>query len=379
MIDNTGQPRAVWQYLSAAGNCNETGKVLLPPTGTDDAYLYNPLSDGNNDLVWRAQVKQPAGLQPNAQWRAVFAQNIYGKGAWNYDFAYTAQKAFVIDPQNARHLLVGADQVYETTNADSLSPAPTWKPIGPPVPTGQQTLYVTAIAIAPSATNYVYVATRDQHVYLTTQDGGTSWMECDSGLYNPNNVGPVLSMSIDPNNPSHVFAVSSQWWGTAKVWELGSASTLVDNPCNETWANRSGPANLTVYSIVADWQYSDPNKQIPPNLYVASDRGVYKSTDDGQTWNSFGSGLPNAQVFDLQSAPWGASPATSVLVAATYGRGGYEIALPEPAPAPKPPPLLRRPISQTTPWISPMRPPWAEGKEQPVPPGIPAQPQKPKP
>jgi hypothetical protein len=354
MIDNSGQPSAVWQPLSTPGVCGETGKVLLPPSGANYSYMYNTLSDGNFDLVWRAQVTQPAGLQPTTPWTPIFSQNVYNKGDWNYSLGYTSEHTFVMDPYNPRRLLLGADQVYETTNADYTSPLPTWNPIGPSVPTSVQSScasggfcrFVTAIAIAASAPNYVYVATNDDHLWLTTNDGG-EWIPCDSnGLYDPG--GAIFSMSIDPNNPQHVFAVSSQWWGTSKVWELGSSSGWAQYPCKQQWVNRSGPSNLSVYAIVADWRYS------PPHLYIGSDRGVFNSTNLGGSWLRFGSGLPNTQVYDLESGPWSNSPLTNVLVAATYGRGAFAIALPQSSPAP----LVVPPKHQPPVWVPPFRPPW---------------------
>jgi hypothetical protein len=373
MAGNNAQLNAPWQYIGAGG---ETGKVLLPVSGTGYAYVYNPLSDGNNDLVWRTQITPQTPLQSASGWTPIFAQNIYGLGGGNYGFAYTSQKAFVMDPYNASRLLVGADQLYETTNADSASPAPKWNAIGPlppVVPAGTAGSYVTAVAIAPSASNYVYVATSDNHVWATQSDGRSSngqlcnaqlcdgWTENDNGMYDPGNIGAVVSMSVDPTNSQHVFAVTSQWWGTSQVWELGSPSSSGQ----QTWVSRSGPGNLTVFSIFVDWRFS------PPSLYIGTDRGVFNATSpsSSSSWTPFGSGLPNAQVFDLQSAPWVSSPPTTVLAAATFGRGALEIGLvgpPTTHPSPPPP----RPAAPG--WTPPMRPPWAEGTQ-----GIPPRPPTP--
>lgn len=377
MAGNNAQLDAVWQYTGTGG---ETGKVLLPATGTGYAYVYNPL-DGNNNLVWRTQLTPQTPIQPSTQWTPIFTQNIYGLGNGNnYGFAYTSQKAFVMDPYNVSRLLAGADQVYETTSADRTSPPPMWSAIGPlppPVPAGTAGSYVTAIAIAPSASNYVYVATSDNHVWVTQSDGRSSngqlcnaqlcdgWTENDSGMYDPQNIGAVVSMSVDPNNPQHAFAVTSQWWGTSQVWELGQPSPSGQ----QTWVSRSGPGNLTVFSIFVNWRYS------PPNLYIGTDRGVFSASNSSSaaSWTPFGSGLPNVQVFDLQSAPWATLPPTTVLAAATFGRSAFEIALVEP-PTTRPSPALRR---QAAPgWVPPMRPPWAEGRQG-IPPRPPAPPPKP--
>lgn len=290
-------------------------------------------------------------FEPTSQWTPIFTLQVYGQdNGNNWNFAYTPQKAFVMDPYNPRRLLVGADQVYETTNADYATP--TWSKIGPPVPAGQQP-YVTTIAIAPSASNYTYVATNDGHVWVTTNDGG-KWAELDDGLFSPGSVGNVLAITIDPANPQHAFAVTGQWWGTSQVWELQPAAIMGQ----QTWVSRFGPGNLTVYTLFADWQNS------PPLLYIGTDRGVFSATNpvSAASWKPFGQGLPNAQVYDLQGATGTSSPDTTVLAAATFGRGVFEILLNEPAPAPVAPAIARiatqQPVALAT---SPFEPPWVEG------------------
>lgn len=304
MASGNDQPNATWQYLQSGG---ETGKILLPPANATFAYLYNPLSDNNYDLVWRAFCI--GNLNPTENWTPILTQNIYGSG--NYNAAYTVQKAFVSDNQNPGRLLVGADQVYETTQAASLAASPiVWNPIGPPP---VKSVYVTAIAIAPSAPETIYVATNDQHVWMTSNNG-SSWNPCDTGLFSVAN-GAIQAICVDPNDASHAFAVSGQWWGTSKVWELSSGQ--------HSWTSRSGPNNLTVYAIVVDWQYAQPC------LFIGTDRGVYVSANLGAAWSNFGITtnyyltLPKAQVFDLQSGPISATE--NLIAAATYGRGAFEI------------------------------------------------------
>ncbi len=361
MVVNSVQPNAVWQY---AGKGNETGKVLLPPAGSNYAYLYSTLYDSNNDLVWRAQITPQSGLQPSTQWTSILIQNVYGLGNYgNYGLAYNSQKAFVMDPYNARRLLIGSDQVYETTDADYASPAPTWNAIGPQPPAvqaGKAGRYVTAIAIAPSDPVYIYAATSDQHVWVTSNDGRT-WTENDNGMYNVAG-GAVLAMSVDPNNSEHVFAVTGTWGGT---WELEPSASG-----QPSWQNRSGPRKLNVNTIFVDWQYSGPN------LYIGTDRGVFSANNPSSpaSWAPFGSGLPNVAVLDLQSIPWATSPPTSALVAGTYGRSAFETVLTEPASTPGSPP--KAPPGPAPAWITPLRPPWGEDRQG-IPPRPPAPPPKP--
>ncbi len=57
-------------------------------------------------------------------------------------------------------------------------------------------------------------------------------------------------------------------------------------------------------------------------LIVASDFGVFVSSNNGATWNTLGTNLPNVVVDQLTVNPNG------ILVAATHGRGIWTIAAP---------------------------------------------------
>ena len=57
-------------------------------------------------------------------------------------------------------------------------------------------------------------------------------------------------------------------------------------------------------------------------LYVASDVGVFRSTNGGTTWKTAGSKLPMVPVTDLEYRT-----ASNTLYAATFGRGMFTLAL----------------------------------------------------
>ncbi len=60
----------------------------------------------------------------------------------------------------------------------------------------------------------------------------------------------------------------------------------------------------------------------PATLYVGTDLGVFRSIDDGGSWERFSPGLPHVRVEDLVL-----NPATGVLVASTHGRGMWRLFL----------------------------------------------------
>jgi len=304
---NLAEGQIAWQYLNCGG---ETGKVLRA-VSSDYVYLYNPL-DGNGNLVWRA-LRPPGG-----SWEAIYTNPIFGQG--NYGAAYGTQKAFVMDPSNAQRLLLGAFQVYETTNATATTPV--WNPISNVLSNNQ---FIVALAVAPSDGNTIYASTADGNVWVTANNGGI-WSSCSSGLPATSS-SQVVDLRVDPNNPSHVFAVTNSPWGAPtypasfpNLWEMTAG---VEG--GGTWANISeqnvaavSEVNVNAYTVFVDWQYAIPC------LFAGTDLGVYVSVDDGANWNNFVFDLPNVCVRDLQGDAWN-TPSTNLLVAATYGRGAWAI------------------------------------------------------
>jgi xyloglucan-specific exo-beta-1,4-glucanase len=55
---------------------------------------------------------------------------------------------------------------------------------------------------------------------------------------------------------------------------------------------------------------------------VASDVGVYVTSDGGTTWRTLGSGLPNLPVDDIELVS-----SSNELFAGTFGRGMWKVSL----------------------------------------------------
>ena len=118
-------------------------------------------------------------------------------------------------------------------------------------------------------------------------------------------------MAFDPIDPNILYAVMNGFSGgvpagvfrttlTAGSW---TTSPAVDVPCGAVALD--GTTN-------------------PTTLYVGTDLGVIRSTDDGATWSVLDDlRFPRVPVFDL-----GFNAQAGVLRAGTYGRGVWEFALP---------------------------------------------------
>ena len=302
-IKYTGYP--VWNSTGQVPNnqdgagAGEVGKILVDPTSPNKLYRYAPTDFDTNGFIL-------SSTNGGASWTETgigIPTTLAG-----YGLAYASQKAFVMDPRNSQRMLVGTNQVYETTNGSA-----SWTAISPVLSPSSNLSdqYITSVAIAQSHPSTIYVATADGRIFVTQNDGG-AWTEIDTGL--PKDYfDQIVSIQVDPNNPSRAFIVPGRFptnvFGSTHVWmtTTGGASGWTDITGNlppENWTN----------SIAVDWRLATPV------LYVATARGVYQSADLGVTWSQFGAALPNSPVTDLQLVP-----GLNVLAAATYGRGAWEI------------------------------------------------------
>jgi hypothetical protein len=218
---------------------------------------------------------------------------------------------YVMDPVNSTRLLYGDVQVFETTN--STASPPTWTAIGTSGVNGFNSggSAIATIAIAPSATNTIYVAIGTSNnrpsggtILKTTNDGGAWTTVSIPGVTNG-----IEQLVVDPFNSQIVYAVRNVFGG-GEVYRSADGGT--------TWANIT--ANLPLqpaYSMAIDPRTS------PPTLYLGTaDNGVMASFDEGGSWVRLGSNLPNAQARYLELQ---LHNNLDILSVGTYGRGMFQL------------------------------------------------------
>ena len=172
-------------------------------------------------------------------------------------------------------------------------------------------LAVYALAIDPLNTATLYAATSSG--VLKTTDGGSTWTTVNSGLpkgvvQTPNfsrfsgqplaplaPTDPVQALAIDPTNPATLYVGTPR--GVFNTTDGG-----------QSWM-ASGLATQSVYTFAID-------PANPSTIYAGTqDGGVFKSTNSGQSWSS--SGSPTAPIQALAIDP--SDP--NILYAATFGGG----------------------------------------------------------
>ncbi|TSA38935.1 MAG: T9SS C-terminal target domain-containing protein [Porphyromonadaceae bacterium] len=211
-----------------------------------------------------------------------------------------------LDPQNPSILYFGSNRLYKSTNR-----AQSWRPVssdltnGPGVNVNYGTL--TTISVSPLDANIIYVGTDDGNVW-NTLNGTTTWTNISTNL--PDRwITCVQTSSFDK---AVAFVTISGY-----RWDSYLPHVYRTSNNGQTWEDISGNLpDFPVNSIVLDPVIKD-------TWYIGTDGGVFITRNGGITWEIYGTGLPKVAVLDLYlHAP------TRMLTAATFGRSMYTIPLP---------------------------------------------------
>lgn len=214
---------------------------------------------------------------------------------------------FILSPHNSNTLYIGFQYLFKTTDCGE-----TWQKISPdltyndPNKSGDipyQTIF--SISESPLKAGLIYAGTDDGRVHLTKDDGKT-WKEIVNGLQYGKWVSELAASAYDENT---VYLSQN---GKRDDDFMPYLWKSTDN--GETWQSivnnlPTGPVNVIK---------EDPkNKNI---LYVGNDFGVYVSLNGGKFWYSLPGKFPTTYVHNLVI-----HPRENIMVAATHGRGLYAL------------------------------------------------------
>jgi hypothetical protein len=164
---------------------------------------------------------------------------------------------------------------------------------------------ISAIAVAPSDSNVVYIGYQDGFIARTSNalDPSPDWTLYTGGLYDG---AWVSSIAVDPGNPDIAYCTYSNY-GISHVFRKAWGS--------RHWTPVDGSGSTGIPDIPAHWVAVRPcNAQ---QLYVGTELGVFASDDGGTTWAPVNNGLAHTIVETLDFKD------ENTLVAFTHGRGTF--------------------------------------------------------
>jgi photosystem II stability/assembly factor-like uncharacterized protein len=207
------------------------------------------------------------------------------------------------------------DIVYYATNRmwRSMNRGQDWEPISPDLAEeliigNLQYGTISTFNISILDPKVIVAGTDNGKVWLTI-DRGDNWSNISSGL--PNRW--ITSVTIDPLNVDILYV-------TLSGYRNNDSESHVYKSINQgiTWESVGDDLpDIPVNKIIAD-----PSKD--DTYYIATDIGVFISEDSGVNWSTLGKTLPNVPVTDLDI-----NTDQQKLLAATYGRSMYTYDLSE--------------------------------------------------
>ena len=202
---------------------------------------------------------------------------------------------FAVNPENTAEYYVGvaSGNIWKTTNNGA-----TFKPIFD----DHDVYSIGALAMDPKNSNVVWAGTGENNhqralgygngIYKTI-DGGKNWK--NMGLKESRHIGEIL---IDPRNSNVLYvAAEGSAWGPGE--ERGVYKT---SDGGETWekvlfvSENTGIANLSFDPCDADVIYAGAEQRRRRSfgkINGGPESAFYKSTDAGKTWNKLEKGIPS--------------------------------------------------------------------------------------
>jgi subtilisin-like proprotein convertase family protein len=274
--DNGSQKRtgnSSWQEFSA-GDGGQTVIDALDPSIVFSTYITHTINRHANNATGNPQTVGSANTFGND--RVAFYPPLDGNGVNS-------------------NLYFGTYRLWISTNRGD-----TWTaPGGTTDLTNGGNATLSAIGVGKSNINTIYTGSSDGKLSVST-NGGTNWTNRSAGL--PNRF--IKSIAVHPNDSSVAY-VTVSGFDSGHVFKTTNAGA--------SWTDISG--NLP--NIPTNTLLIDINS--PTTLYVGTDVGVFRSTTDGNNWETFNTGMPPVIISELDMQTSG------LIQAATYGRGAYQM------------------------------------------------------
>ncbi len=203
---------------------------------------------------------------------------------------------FAMDQSDPEVLWTGGRRPWRTQNGAAL-----WESAGPDL-NGPAT--ISAIGIAPSDSNVVYMGYDNGYIVRTTN--GLSASPTWTIIGASSTPAWVSSIAVDPLDPDVAYVTFSTF-DFPHIFRTANGGL--------SWSNIDGIAATGIPDIPVHWLAIRPCDST--ELYAGTEFGVFFSSDTGASWQPFNAGLPNTIVETLDFKD------DDTLVAFTHGRGAF--------------------------------------------------------
>lgn len=223
------------------------------------------------------------------------------KGKVRYNFI----SPYFLSPHEHKTLYLGGNYLFKSTDRGD-----SWSVISPDLSqgkdTGKKSTAAGAFIESEIEKGLLYMGT-DKGLFWVSRDGGINWTERSVGLP----AAYIRSIVASRFKASRVYVALS-----GLNYDDFNTYLYKSEDYGKTWESINGNLNGEVSYVIRE----DPNME--QVLYAGLYRGVYLSTDLGQSWFLFGQNMPQAAVSDIE-----VDSKSSDLVVATHGRGLYKVNL----------------------------------------------------
>ncbi len=212
---------------------------------------------------------------------------------------------FVLDPSNPARLLAGGLRLWRTNDANAPNTpttGPSWAAIKPSIGSN-----ISAIAIAPTNSDIVWVGHNNGNVYRTANGTAPSPTLAQRDLTSPALPNRyVTRITIDPSDANIVYV-------TFGGFSADNVYRTLDG--GATWTSIAGTGLTALPAApIRDLEVNPANSNW---IYAATEVGIFASEDAGATWTLPHEGPANVSVDEL----FFMGPE---LVAVTHGRGMFK-------------------------------------------------------